>query len=183
MFKNGMFFFGINRYHWMRIEVSGIKYGNNKSILLFIIFMALAAGCNNAPKVAETKSPQLPASTELKSEPVDSVKVSKELQASVSDRLTGKWQRSDGTYILEIVSATDSGKLTARYFNPNPINVEKAEWKIENNSLFIRVILRDVNYPGSTYTLEYSADKGYLSGNYFQAVEQTNYDVMFIRKK
>ena len=167
----------------MRLEVSGIKRHNKKSILLVIIILVMAAGCNNAPKATEPKSPQMPASAELKGEPGDSVKVSKELQTSVSDRLIGKWQRSDGTYVLEIVSAGDSGKLTARYFNPNPINVEKAEWKIEKNSLFIRVIFRDVNYPGSTYTLEYSADKGYLYGNYFQAVEQTNYDVMFIRKK
>ena len=167
----------------MRMEISEKKNFIKKSIFLLIIFLVMAAGCNNTPKMAENKSPLLPASKEIKSEPGDSMAISKELPGMVQERLTGKWQRSDGTYILEIVSATDSGKLTARYFNPNPINVEKAEWKIENNSLFIRVILRDVNYPGSTYTLEYSADKGYLSGNYFQAVEQTNYDVMFIRKK
>jgi hypothetical protein len=167
----------------MKIEVSGIMNRIEKEFFLLIFFLLIAAGCNNAPKATETKSPPLPASTELKSEPGDSVKVSKELVAFVSDRLTGKWQRSDGAYILEIVSAGDSGKLTARYFNPNPINVEKAEWKIEKNNLFIRVIFRDVNYPGSTYTLEYAADKGYLYGNYFQAVEQTNFDVMFIKKK
>jgi hypothetical protein len=167
----------------MKIEMSAVRNRIAKELFLLIILLLTAAGCNNAPKATEPKTPQVPASTELNGDHGDSVKVLKELQTSVSDRLIGKWQRSDGTYVLEIVSAGDSGKLTARYFNPNPINVEKAEWKIEKNSLFIRVIFRDVNYPGSTYTLEYSADKGYLYGNYFQAVEQTNYDVMFIRKR
>jgi hypothetical protein len=167
----------------MKIEVSGIKNRIEKGVFLIIVFLLMVSGCNNAPKATEIKTPSLPASGEIKNVPGDSIDVSKELVASVSGRLTGKWQRSDGTYILEIVSADESGKLTARYFNPNPINVEKAEWKILKNSLFIQVILRDVNYPGSAYTLEYSAEKGYLYGNYFQAVEKTNYDVMFIRTK
>lgn len=163
----------------LQASISQIK----KSLLLFIILLLFVTGCRNTPKASEDKSVQLPSKIEITREPVDSLTVLKELGASVSDQLTGKWQRSDGTYVLQIDSASDDGKLAARYFNPNPINVEKAEWKIVKNGLFIRVILRDVNYPGSTYTLEYSSDKGYLSGNYFQAFEQTNFDVMFIRTK
>lgn len=73
--------------------------------------------------------------------------------------------------------------MDAGYFNPNPINVDKAEWRISDNKLYIRVILKDVNYPGSTYTLIYNPVNDSLSGNYFQALEGTNFNVIFTRKK
>ena len=42
--------------------------------------------------------------------------------------------------------------------------------------------LRDVNYPGSTYTLTYDPATDQLSGNYFQAVRRENFDVVFVRQ-
>jgi len=95
---------------------------------------------------------------------------SKSLPDSIIYKLPGKWQRSDGDYVIEIFSVTKEGKMDAGYFNPNPINVDKAEWKINDNKLYIRVILKDVNYPGSTYTLIYNPVNDTMSGNYFQAL-------------
>jgi hypothetical protein len=156
-------------------------------LFLFIVLLLLISGCRDKPRTIENGSVQNynpPSSSKVnENRQADSISVHQKLSGNIQDRLTGKWQRSDGTYVLEIAAVSDSGKLTARYFNPSPINVEKAEWKIVKNNLLISVILRDVNYPGSAYTLEYSADNGYLSGNYFQAVEQTNYDVVFFRMK
>jgi hypothetical protein len=43
--------------------------------------------------------------------------------------------------------------------------------------------MRDVNYPGSKYTLSYLPDKDILAGEYFQAVESLTFYVEFIRKK
>ncbi len=70
-------------------------------------------------------------------------------------RLIGRWVRPDGGYILQILEAGVAGTLKAGYFNPRPINVGKAEWRINGGALTVFVELRDVNYPGSTYTLQY----------------------------
>jgi hypothetical protein len=99
------------------------------------------------------------------------------------DLLVGRWVRtdSDGGYTLEIKNASVDGKLDAGYFNPNPINVSRAEWQKKEGSLEVVVELRDVNYPGSTYTLSFSKTNDQLVGTYYQAVEGVNYDVAFAR--
>ena len=97
--------------------------------------------------------------------------------------LVGVWERTDGSYLLKIKSATAAGKLDAGYFNPKSINVARAEWVVQDKKMVVGVELRDVNYPGSTYTLEYLPKDEKLVGNYFQAVEGVNYEVEFVRKK
>ena len=99
------------------------------------------------------------------------------------DLLIGRWVRtdSDGNYILEIKSATPTGNLEANYFNPHPIKVGHSEWQKKNGGVVIIVELRDVNYPGSTYTLYFHPSENRLTGRYYQAVEGTTYDVAFVR--
>jgi hypothetical protein len=43
--------------------------------------------------------------------------------------------------------------------------------------------LRDVNYPGSTYTLAYDPVSDQLKGDYFQAALRQTFDVFFTRVK
>ena len=43
------------------------------------------------------------------------------------------------------------------------------------------VELRDVNYPGSTYTLQYDAASDRLMGTYFQAVAKQTFRIEFAR--
>jgi hypothetical protein len=45
------------------------------------------------------------------------------------------------------------------------------------------VELRAPNYPGSTYALTYDSRQDQLKGSYFQAVEQQNFNVFFVRMK
>ena len=99
------------------------------------------------------------------------------------EKLKGKWLRPDGGYILEIRSATTEGKLEAGYFNPGPINVARAEWQRKDGNLQVFVELRDVNYPGSTYTLKFSDSEDRMTGNYFQAAQGENFAVEFVRQK
>jgi hypothetical protein len=101
------------------------------------------------------------------------------------DLLVGRWTRtdSDGAYVIEIKSAGSDGKLEANYFNPNPIKVGRAGWQKKNNILVVVVELRDVNYPGSTYTLNFIPTENRMTGNYYQAVEGTNFDVEFVRAR
>jgi hypothetical protein len=97
--------------------------------------------------------------------------------------LAGEYLRSDGVYTLKILSVTADGRLDVAYFNPNPIHVSKALWALKDNVIVITVELRDVNYPGSTYNLQFFPDVKKLTGKYFQAVEKVYYDVEFTRTK
>ena len=97
------------------------------------------------------------------------------------EKLRGKWLRPDGGYILEIRSVAPDGKMDAGYFNPHPINVAKAEASQAGGSVRTFIELRDVNYPGSTYTLTYDPANDQLKGDYFQAALSQTFDVFFTR--
>jgi hypothetical protein len=97
--------------------------------------------------------------------------------------LAGRWQRPDGGYVLEISDIGPNGRAKAAYFNPRPIHVERAEWKDRDGPLQLFVELRDVNYPGSTYTLTYEAETDRLAGIYYQAAMRQTFDVAFERMK
>ena len=95
--------------------------------------------------------------------------------------LVGDWIRTDASYLIKIKSVNEDGTFEAKYFNPKPINVESAAWEESYGNLKIIVVLRDVNYPGSKYTLNYFADRDILAGDYFQAVEGLTFYVEFVR--
>jgi hypothetical protein len=97
--------------------------------------------------------------------------------------LIGRWQRTDGGYIIEIRSIAPDGKITAGYFNPYSINVEQAQASMQKDHIKVEVKLRDVGYPGSAYTLVYAPDKDALFGYYYHAVSGQNFEVVFIRVK
>lgn len=96
--------------------------------------------------------------------------------------LLGEWRRPDGGYVLAVTSVAEDGTASAGYFNPQPINVGRAEARIEEGALGLFVEMRDRNYPGSTYTLTYDPLADQLVGVYFQAVQRASYDVVFVRR-
>ena len=97
------------------------------------------------------------------------------------EKLKGRWLRAEGSYIVDVRSVEASGKMDAAYFNPRPINVAKAEAMKDGGDLKVFVELRDVNYPGSTYTLTYQPATDRLAGTYFHALSGQNMDVEFSR--
>lgn len=99
-----------------------------------------------------------------------------------TETLTGSWVRSDGGYTIQIMEVKEDGKLESLYLNPNPINVGKSEWRIEDNFLKIYVELQDKNYPGSLYQLTYDKEKKILYGTYYQAVDKATFEVYFTKK-
>jgi hypothetical protein len=103
--------------------------------------------------------------------------------ASTPNQLLGRWQRSDGGYVLEFRAVAPEGTLDAGYFNPAPIKVSVARVTSVAGVIGANVELRDVNYPGSTYTLTYDAANDLLVGKYFQALEQQTFDVVFARQR
>ncbi len=98
-------------------------------------------------------------------------------------KLVGKWLRPDGGYVLELKAVTADGVFQAGYFNPNPINVSKARALQDGTTTKVFVELRDVNYPGCTYSLTYDTKTDQLYGQYFQASMQETYDITFERLK
>ena len=96
-------------------------------------------------------------------------------------KLQGRWQRTDGGYIIDIRRVDAAGKMRAAYYNPRPINVAKAEASVDGGVVKVVLELRDVNYPGSIYTLTYDKAADQLTGSYFQAVERATFEVSFTR--
>ena len=105
------------------------------------------------------------------------------IQKTDKTKIIGEWLRSDSDYLIKISAVNDDGSLLARYFNPKQINVDKANWEVISGDLKIVIELRDVNYPGSTYTLYYLPDKDILAGEYYQAVEGLTFYVEFKRSR
>jgi len=98
-------------------------------------------------------------------------------------RLEGRWVRPDGGYILELREIKKDGSLMAAYFNPRPIKVFSAKWSRKKGKISLFVELRDVNYPGSKYNLQYEPGSDRLKGTYFQAVEKQTFNIEFVRAK
>lgn len=96
-------------------------------------------------------------------------------------KLVGQWLRNDMSYMIEISSASADGKLEARYLNPQPIHVSKAEARQESGGLEVLVELTDQGYPGSYYTLTYGPAEDLLRGVYHHLGLQQNFDVVFFR--
>jgi hypothetical protein len=97
------------------------------------------------------------------------------------EKLAGRWQRPDGGYIIEVRSVEPDGRMNAAYFNPQPINVAKAEASQDGGTVKVFIELRDVNYPGSTYNLTYDPADDCLKGAYFQAAIGQTFDIYFVR--
>ena len=97
--------------------------------------------------------------------------------------VVGQWIRIDSPYVIDIESADQEGTLQAKYYNPRPINVSVARARAKDDTLEVFVELRDVNYPGSTYTLTYDSTRELLMGVYFQATMKQKYNVVFRRQQ
>ncbi len=98
-------------------------------------------------------------------------------------RLEGRWVRPDGGYVIELRGIKNDGSVSAAYFNPMQIRVYRAEVLKKNGRTALTLELRDVNYPGSTYSLIYDPATDRLKGTYFQAVHKQTFAVEFTRAR
>jgi hypothetical protein len=105
-----------------------------------------------------------------------------EIQTDVQ-LLEGRWVRPDGGYVLELRDIKKDGSVSAAYFNPRLINVFSAKWSHKEGKINLFVELRDINYPGSKYNLQYDPKSDRLKGTYFQAVEKQTFNIEFMRAK
>lgn len=102
---------------------------------------------------------------------------------TAAKQLEGRWVRENGGYVLILQDIKADGSMEAFYLNPRSINVHEANWKFEDDRVILYVELRDVNYPGSNYSLMYRAANDTLWGSYFQAVQKQTMDVKFVRSR
>ena len=96
-------------------------------------------------------------------------------------KLKGRWRRPDGGYIMAINRINDGGAIDAAYFNPYPIHIGNAVASRDGSLTKVFLELRDINYPGSTYSLSYDPAGDRLQGTSYQAVEQQSFRVIFER--
>lgn len=99
------------------------------------------------------------------------------------EKIVGEWLRTDGPYTIKVIELLPEGKLNTKYLNPNKINVGRAAWRVEDDVIQIYVELRDENYPGSIYQLEFDEDNEQLCGTYYQAVSRQTFEVYFKKVK
>ena len=149
-------------------RVLGILMG-----LVILPFLILPVSCNNTPE-PDSVEPVADSASDDRT----NILVGEETNFQA---LTGRWLRPDGGYIIDIRGIDSVGRVDARYFNPAEINVSRAEATLEEGQLKLFIELRDRGYPGSTYDLVYDAQKDTLFGVYFQAVQQQNFQVLFVR--
>lgn len=140
---------------------------------LALVIPMVLSGCGDS-----SKSPEPPRASTTTGQASAAPKADPNLQ-----KLEGKWLRADGDYLLEISEVEQAGKLTARYFNPGPINVSKSLGLSEAGATKVFVELQDTGYPGCTYSLTYDPETDQLFGQYYQAAMQQTYDVAFARFK
>lgn len=95
--------------------------------------------------------------------------------------LKGKWTRVDGPYQIDIQEVFEAGDLKVSYSNPQPIHIGQSGWREKDGNLMVYIKLKDENYPGSIYRLNYIKEKDLLRGSYYQAVAKETYQVEFSR--
>src|SRR5262245_66442116 len=107
--------------------------------------------------------------------------VSAESAAPSPEKLIGRWLRSDKDYTIEIAGVLPDGKLDARYFNPGPIHVSRAETATQDGKLLMALELTDKNYPGNFYALVYDPGSDALVGVYNHLGINQQFEVVFSR--
>ena len=160
------------------LMMQGIPIDPNRSVLrrktnMFLPVLAIVVIC-----ILETRWPMVGTVFAESGNPPKQTQVQTDLQ-----RLEGRWVRPDGGYILELWDIRKDGDVSAAYYNPRPIKVFSAKWSRKEGKINLFVELRDVNYPGSKYNLQYEQVSDRLKGTYFQAVEKQTYNIEFVRFK
>jgi hypothetical protein len=138
---------------------------------------ALVAGMACAPS-----GEQRAAASGASASPPPATAAPPETAAAEPARLVALWMRTDSPYVLSIESATPEGRLLARYLNPRPINVSRAEWKRDSGRLALLVELNDRGYPGSYYELKFDPGSDTLYGVYHHLGLGQDFDVSFTRQ-
>ena len=95
--------------------------------------------------------------------------------------LAGWWLRHDQSYMIVIDAIGADGLVEARYLNPQPVNVSRAEAWTEEGVVRLLLELTDEKYPGSFYELAYQPDQDLWIGVYHHLGVGQDFEVYFTR--
>jgi hypothetical protein len=96
-------------------------------------------------------------------------------------RLAGWWLRHDQSYMMVLDAIAENGDVSARYLNPQPVHVSKAETWVEEGDVRLLLELTDAHYPGNFYELAYQPDQDMWIGVYHHLGLGEDYEVYFVR--
>jgi hypothetical protein len=162
-----------------------MKFTGARWAILLVVTVVIAVGLVLlfTPPTSQVAIDLPPTNTPGAAVPVTNTTAPAEPSSKPYMPLIGRWLRPDGGYVLEVKSVQANGELLVTYANPGPINVYRAQGSVEDGKTKMFVELRDVNYPGSTYSLVYDKAGDRLVGTYYQALMKETYEVEFVRQK
>jgi hypothetical protein len=105
------------------------------------------------------------------------------LPSDLRAKMRGRWVRADGGYVLTIQDVAEDGMVTATYANPQPIHIARAQAMTKNGTTSLYVELRDRNYPGNYYVMDFDPIKDQFVGMYNHLGLQQKLEVHFERLK
>jgi hypothetical protein len=101
--------------------------------------------------------------------------------AATRAKLVGWWLRHDQKYMIVLDAVGESGAAEARYLNPQPIHVSKADMWLEGGTARLLLELTDEHYPGNFYELAYQPEQDIWVGVYHHLGNGQNFEVYFVR--
>lgn len=165
------------RQHKGAVPVRNIKRRSSRSMVLAIV--AIAVPLSLGGWLWNSKFAQVMSATKR----LTSASLPKAAIDPAFQKLKGNWLRPDGGYVFAIKNVDEHGVIDGAYYNPRSIHVEKAAASHDAGSVDVFFELRDLNYPGSNYTLAYDPASDQLKGVYYQAIEKRRFPVTFVRLK
>jgi len=161
-----------------------IPAGPRKVILLAAAagFAALAA-CSRAPEPPAADAPPAAATDAVPAADANPTAAAhpQPPDAATRAKLLGWWLRHDQSYMIVLDAIGEDGQVQARYLNPQPIHVSKAETWVEEGSVRLLLELTDEHYPGNFYELAYQPDQDLWIGIYHHLGNGEDYEVYFVR--
>lgn len=100
--------------------------------------------------------------------------------------LVGEWSERGMPWLIKITDVYDTGKLEVGLYNtysPTPIQVELANWFKLGNLLSIYIEIKDPDYPGSYFKLNYVPERDVLVGTAYNALQNAVYSLEMIRER
>jgi hypothetical protein len=146
-----------------------------------LVLCAIAVALYSHTSPAQT--PVKPASENSPKAAGQPIFVMAPLPADIRAKMCGRWQRPDGGYVLTIQDVAEDGMVTATYANPQPIHIARAQAMTKNGTTSLYVELRDRNYPGNYYTLDFDPVRDQFAGVYYHLGIQQKMEVQFERLK
>ena len=156
---------------------------------VLMLFSLAVGGCSGdrstvttpapAPPSGKTTAPAVASAGAASAASAAAARVA--LTAEERQALVGWWLRYDQAYMIVIESVGEDGRLAARYLNPDPVGVSKAEAWRAGERVELLLELTDANYHGNFYELAYDPERQWLVGVYHHLGLREDYEVYFTR--